>query len=246
MDIAPIIRQSLALWQNPAFNELSPEDVVASANRCFMRHSLDLDLTPDAAFYTAVSEPFSFSSNDEREKLIEDEGIDDVSRIVRVESRSSTSTSPDDWSEESLASFDNWSDILERDGDFVTFYSGDDGLVMVVPRDVTSLEFRIIYRRLRERLEAFGDSVDIPSIYEPLFVYDIALDFGETIDNLSPEFASKKATKMPFLQLRRQDELARIERWQRSQKGNSPTYRRAFNDRRIGPRIGPRRFTINF
>jgi hypothetical protein len=77
---------------------------------------------------------------------------------------------------------------------------------------------------------------ELPSIYEPLLVYDLALEFGELIDNLSPEFAAKKTGKMVYLRERRSDAYTRVEKWRRSQKGAAPNRRRAFNDRSGGCR----------
>ena len=72
MNVAPIIRQALELWANPSFTELPVETIVSAANRCFNRHSIDLDLTADAAFYAAKSAVFTFPDSDAREIVLTD------------------------------------------------------------------------------------------------------------------------------------------------------------------------------
>lgn len=246
MDIARVLRQVLDLWGSPPFTELPPEVLLDCANRCISARFLDLDLTPDACFVTAKSDTFTFASSTAREKDLS-AIIDDVSRVSRVESRSSTSTNEDDWEEERVASFENWNDAVERgDGNFVSFYGTPPALTMVVNRDVSAYMFRIVYRQLAENIKTPSEVVDLPSIYEPVLVYDIALEAGELIDNQSPEFMQKKASKMQYLAMRRDDSLKRIDKWRRSQRGTGPTTRRPFNDRAQILNTGRRRFTVNF
>lgn len=247
MNLAPIIRQSLELWQSPPLTELPPETIVGAVNRCISERFLDLDLTVNACFATAYSSTFQFSASTSRERDITALFPDNLSRILRVESRRSNSTSEDDWAEERHASFENWNDISERsDGDFVAFYGVYPNLTMRVARDVSSLEFRIVYQEMRDKIEAFDDEIELPAVYETALVYDLSLEFAELIDNQSPEFAAKKADKVPYLMGRLQDCLARIEKWRKSQKGSSPTHRRAFSDRSAGAQTGRRRFTITY
>jgi hypothetical protein len=246
MNIAPIIRQSLDLWNNPSFTELSVDAIVDSANRCFSRHSLDLDLTSDAAFYSARSDIFTFPDADTREIILSGIPLDDVSRIIRVEVRGDNSTREDDWGSVNVVSYDSWDEALDRYGDSVAFYSSSDGLVMVSNRDGSRLDYRIVYKALRNAITAPDAVADIPGVYENLFVYDLALEFGEMIDNRSAEFANIKKTKMPYLMDRLRDEYDRIEKWRKNQKQSGPTYRRAFNDRIPGVRLGPRKFTVRF
>lgn len=236
----------LALWQNPADTELSEEDFISCANRVITQRGLDLDLTPDAAFSTVKSKVFNFASSESRERALANV-IDDVSRVIRVESRTAGSTSEDDWGEESRTSYDNWNEITERgDGDFVTFYSNADGLNIVVARDVANLEFRIEYRQLRDKIITPTQLIDLPAIYEPVLVYDIALEVGELIDNQSDEFRKKKADKMSYLLGRLQDTEKRVDKWRRSQLGAKTTHRRAFNDRSGGLNIRKRRFSVTW
>jgi hypothetical protein len=88
--------------------------------------------------------------------------------------------------------------------------------------------------------------VDIPAVYKNLFVYDVALELGEIIDDRSPEFRVVKLDKMRYLQERLRDEDSRMERWRRSQRGKGPNRRRAFNDRSPGIHFTPRKFTVRF
>lgn len=247
VDLAGVIREALDLWQNPPFTELTPEAIASCASRCVSDRFLDLSLTPDACFLTVKSNTFTFASSTDREVEISDT-VGDVSRVDRVESRPISSTSEDDWEEERIASFENWNDIMERtDGNYVAIYGLSPSLKMVVNRDVSTLSFRIVYQSLRDSILTPTSFVRMPVIYRPVLLYDMALEFGELIDNQSPEFAAKKAGKMPYLEGRRADALKRVEKWQRSQRGTSPTTRRAFNDRGgSGIQPGRRRFTINF
>lgn len=246
MQTSRIISQALDLWQNPALTELSIDAIVDSTNRCFSRHSIDLDLTADIAFYTAKSDVFTFPDTDAREIVLAGIPIDDISRIIRVESRGDTSTNEDDWEEVVLASYDNWNEIQDRYGDFVSFYRGSEGIVMVTNRDGSRIDYRIVYHALRDRIEAPDAVADIPSAYENLFVYDLGLEFAELIDNRSPEFQQLKRTKMPFLMQRYQDEFERMEKWRRNQRGSGITHRRAFDDRLPGVRTGARKFAVRF
>lgn len=216
----------------PGYQELSAETILDAGNRILSQHNLDMDLTPDACFFTGVSETFVFDSSTAREKLLDIAAIDDISRIIRIQSRTAGSTDEDAWTPETQGSYENWDSLVERqDRDFVAFYTSEDGLTMVVARDVSALEFRIVYKVLQDKITSSSAVLGLPSIYEPLLVYDLALEFGELIDNLSPEFAAKKTGKMVYLRERRSDAYNRVEKWRRSQKGAAPNRRRAFNDR---------------
>jgi hypothetical protein len=248
MDLASIFRQSLELWQNPAETELPEETFINIANRCLTQRNIDLDLTPDACFFTIKSDTFTFADSTSREADLEDLGLaDDISRITRVESRSQDSTSEDDWTEETMASFDNWNDVMERgDDNFCAVYGTHPNLKLVVNRDVSDLEFRLVHRVMQTKITTTDTVLEIPAIYEPVLIYDIALEMGEVIDNNSPEFMKKKAAKMPYLEARLKDTIERIDKWRRSQTGTSVTRRRAFNDRQPVFSTNRKRFTINF
>lgn len=244
MDLAKAIRQSLEFWNNPPLTELPPETVTNVANRCVSERFLDLDLTPDACFLTVKSNSFSFGSIAAREYPLS--FLDDISRVVRVESRSIGSSTDDDWEEERVSSFENWNDITERgDGNYCAFYGAPDNLTLVVNRDVSNLEFRIIYKQLQSRIETPSDLVSLPDVCETLLVFDMALEYGELIDNQSPEFLAKKRDKMPYLAGRRDDAMKRFEKWRRNQRGLSVTTRRSFSDRQDF-KTGARKFTVNF
>lgn len=247
INLSSVLRQVLDLWQNPPVTELSDEAFLAAANRCLTQYNIDLDLTPDAAFHTSVSSAFQFADSDAREKDLS--GIVNpltLSRIVRVESRMATSTNEDDWEEETITSFDNWNDVKERgDADFVAIYGRTGALTLVVARDVSRLQFRVVYRAIQDTI-ATVTTISLPPIYEPLLVYDIALEAGELIDDRSPEFHRRKSEKMQYLALRRQGAADRIDAWRLDQKGSSITHRRPFNDRNTGIKTSRRRFTVNY
>jgi hypothetical protein len=247
MNLANVFRQALELWQNPPDTELSEETFVNCANRCVTQRGVDLDLTPDACFATVKSNEFQFDGPDSREVSLEGVGITDISRKIRVESRDLTSTNEDDWEEETIASFDNWNDTMERQGNFVAFYGTTPSILMVVNRDVSDHSFRLVYRQLQPKLASISSVVELPDIYEPVLVYDIALEMGELIDNQSPEFLKKKSDKMPYLIGRLKEAVDRADKWRRSQRGTSVTRRRRFDDRMptFGTN-GTRRFTVNW
>lgn len=240
MNFAEIIRPALDFWNNPPFTELSQETIVGAANRILSEHKIDLDLTADACFAAEKSRIIRFSSDDQREKRVDGYfSPADLSRILRVESRGNGSTSEDEWREESHTSYENWNDVMERsDRDFVAFYGIPGDIKMVVGRDVSQLEFRIIYQAVQEDIQSRTQVLSVPGVYKPLLTYDLALELGELIDNYSPEFQSRKADKMKYLGMRRMAAFDRIEKWRRSQKGTSVTTRRAFNDRSAENRRG--------
>lgn len=244
IEFASVIRQALDLWHNPPYTELSVDAITDAGNRVLSQHSLDLDLTPDACFFTQYSDTFSFFEAVLDREVVE-VSVDDISRITRVESRDSSSTNDADWQEESVTSFENWNDVMERtDGNYVAFYGLPSELHMVVNRDVSNLTFRIVCKVLNPKLSVITEVIDMPAYYEALLVYDLALEFGELIDNLSPEFTAKKAAKIPSLMLRRKDAHDRLDKWRRSQKGLSVTTRRAFNDRNAN--TSSRKFTARY
>jgi hypothetical protein len=118
------------------------------------QHNLDMDLTPDACFFTGPSETFVFDSSTSREKLLDDlDDIDDISRIFafnrgRREARTMTHGRPSSSGHTRIGI-----QIIERqDKDFVAFYTSEDGLTMVVARDVSALEFRIVYKVLQDKI----------------------------------------------------------------------------------------------
>jgi hypothetical protein len=247
MNLTSIFRQALEYWDNPSDQELPRETFINSANRCLRQRGLDLELTSDACFFTQKSDTFQFSGPDARETDLS--WLDPApSRIVRVESRGLGSNSEDDWEEETRASHDNWNDIMERgDDNYCAVYGNTPNLTLVTNRDVSALEFRVVYRSMQPNIASLTDPLSVPSIYESVLVYDIALDIGELISNDSPEFKQMKSTKMPYLQGRLEDAIDRIDKWRRSQHGTSVKRRRSFSDR--VPTFGVtnrRKFTITF
>lgn len=238
-------REALDLWQNPPVTELPPETVMDAFNRALSRRFLDLDLTPNASFLAQRSKPFTFSSPDAREKNIS--SIGDLSRILRVESRALSSVSDDDWIEERITDFENWNDTMERtDGNFVAFYGTPPALTMIVSGDVSAYEFRIVYEQQQAAVTSDTADILLPDNFKPLLVYDLALEFGELIDNQSPEFAVKKKSKMVYLLERQSEAKAQIDRWRKAQKGTSITTRRGFNDRQTTFNTRRRRFSITY
>lgn len=245
MDFATIFREVLALWQGPSYTELSLEDLLAAGNRSVRKALIDLDLTPDAAFLAVNSVAFMFNSSEDREKDLS--MLSDLSRPFRVESRGLDSTSDDDWEEERIASFENWNDIMERgDGNYVAFRGTPPALTMIVNRDASDLEFRVVYSQQAVEVTGTSDSIALPPLFKPYLVYDIALEVGELIDNQSPEFLRKKDSKMLYLASRKKEAHDQLNKWRRAQKGTSVTTRRAFNDRQAVPGIGLRRFTVRW
>lgn len=244
MDIAKVIRQALAFWGNPSMAELPPETVVEAVNRAFQRHAVDLDLAPDAAFYSATSSPVTLTAT-EREKLLD--GITDLSRVIAVESRPVASANADHWERQTIRSFDHWDTAeLAIGGYAVALRRTVAGLVLVVPENVSAISFRIVYRALRPRIAETDATANLPDAYEGLMVYDLALELGEIIDDRSPEFRARKTDKMRYLLGRVSEESDRAERWRRAQNGGGPKRRRAFNDRGLHGPLAPRRFTVRY
>lgn len=245
MDIGTINRQALDLWNFPSYTELTLDSQIECANRRIQEVFLELDLTPEASFLAAKSTVFTFASSTAREKTLSSDAPN-CSRVLRVESRAVTSNNEDDWEEERRSSYENWDDTVRRtDGNFCAIYGLPPALTLVVSRDVSALEFRVIYQTMQGREDSTTKTLILPPIFETFFVYDIALEFGEMIDNRSDDFRKKKAEKMAYLLQRRQDAWKKIEKWRRSQKGLSTTTRRPFNDRG-GIIRGTRKFTVRW
>jgi hypothetical protein len=245
IDTAAVFREVLEFWNGPSEGELSLDAFLSAFNRRVREALLDLDLTPDAAFLAVRSSTFQFDSPDTREKSLS--FLVDLSRPIRVESRGLDSSSEDDWMENTHASFENWNDTMERgDDNFIAFYGMPPDLRMIINRDASNEEFRVVYTSQPPSVTSTSDQVVLPDHFQPYLVYDISLEVGELIDNYSPEFLKRKADKMAYLLERVKETKTRLDRWRRSQKGTSPTTRRPFNDRNAGW-LSPRRyrFTIN-
>lgn len=245
LDFGTLVREVGDLWQSPAMTELPLEVLLGICNRSVRQVLIDLDLTPEAAFLAVRSAQFSITNPDTREKDLS--FLDSLSRPERLESRSNISTSDDDWTEVVITSFENWNDIMERaDNDYAAFYGTPPALRMIVNRDFSNEVFRLVYTAQAVDVTGTTDSVALPDSYKPFLVYDIALECGEAIDNLSPEFQAKKRTKMPYLAQKRAEAKAQMDRWRRSQRGSSVSQRRSFSDRNTGLNFGRRRFQIQF
>jgi hypothetical protein len=241
MNLGEIYRQVLDLWNNPPYTELSPETLLACANRRITKQSIDLGLTPNAGFFLAISSAFTIDGYSKDLSGV----IQDISRPLRVESRSAGSTGDNDWTEQRHVSFENWNDVGERgDGDFIAFYGIPPALTISTQTDGSNTEYRVIYQRLADKATSTSSLLDLPNVYEPFLVYDIALEAGELIDNQSPEFQKKKESKMVYLFNRKVEAEEQVDKWRKSQKGSSVTTRRAFNDRAAALETGSLQFTF--
>lgn len=249
IDLAQVHREALDLWQNPPYTELSRDAQVDAANRCIQQRYLDMGMSPASGMQLVTSDPFTFPTGTDTRTCDLGEFIEDTDQflsISRLEYRTSTSTSEDDWQEVVLSSYDNWNDVMERSDDVfccvVAPEDADGDGVLRISFDPTNLEFRAVYRSQPETAQVDGYVEMLPDAFRALLVYDTALEFGELIDNQSPEFQTKKAAKMKYLLARQQDTLERFDKWRRSQHSQSITKRRAFNDRSGNTLFGRRGF----
>lgn len=238
IDSAQVLREALDIWQNPPYTELSRDAQVDAANRCIQQRYLDMGMAPASGMRLVTSDAFTFPAGTNTRICGLSTFIDDTDQflsISRVEYRSATSTYEDDWQEVVLSSYENWSDVMRRNDALFCCVVGPedadgDGLLRV-SFDPTNFSFRCVYKTQPDTTRVDGQIEMLPDAFRALLVYDVAIEFGELIDNQSPEFQTKKATKMKYLLLRQQDTLARFDKWRRSQRGQSVATRRAFNDR---------------
>lgn len=231
MNVSSVIQQALQLWNYPPMTSLSPESIVNAFNRIALMHQIDLSLTPNAAFNTEVTPPFRFPNATDYEMDISSL-VPDLSSITRVESRPAGVTDDAGWLPERIASFDNWNKHNWRgDGTYVAFYSNANGRFMRVNAPPLDTQYRIVYHTLLRKIDTPSDFLEMPPEYESLLVYDLALEFSELIDDTTPEFLMKKASKTTYLTARRAEAMRQADKWRRSQLGNVPTRRRPFNDR---------------
>jgi hypothetical protein len=242
IDLGRVLRQVNDIWNNPPYTELSDDTFLDCANRRITQRMLDLNLTPGAGMMLKKSPPFTFSGSVRDMSGLMPDGL----RILRLEFRASGSTSDLDWQSVAVMNEEDWPDALERgDKDCCAFYGTPPNLKLELAFEPGDSAFRAVYQVAGAQIDDLtASAVDLPNYFEPVLVYDIALECGELIDNQSDEFAKKKSTKMPYLARMLQDSLTRFDHWRMSQGGRKGS-RRPFNDRG-GSNFGNRKFRVNF
>lgn len=224
-----IIKQVYQFWNRPAESDLPQDDVVEIINRKVNRLLLLAQLS-DRNYLAVLSTPFSFNGT-ERTKVL---NLDDLSSIVRVESRS-VGSDDNNWSEEVISDFGSWNDVESNIVDSVAFYGSGDTLTMAVNRDASSLEFRILYETGGVSLSGFGAMIPtIQDLFKSLIFYGTAAEAGMQIDHLNAEAEKSRDKKVTYLLAQELQAIDDYKKWLLNDPGQAVTYREAFNSTRSG------------
>jgi hypothetical protein len=223
-----IIKEVYAAWNRPAETDLPQDDVVTIVNRKVNRLLLLAQLT-DRNYLAVLSSPITFGSD--REKTL---NIDDLSSVVRVESRS-LGSSDDNWSEEVISDFGSWNDAQQSTTDMVAFYGMGDNLKMAVNRDASSLEFRILYETGGVSLSGFNAMVPmVQDLFKSIIFYGTAAEAGMQIDNMNESAERSRDKKTTYYLAKEQEAIKDYEKWLLNDPGQAVQYREAFNSTRAG------------
>lgn len=226
-----VIQKAYELWHKPANTRLPVESVVSALNRITADIFAEMQLT-SLNYFAAVSSAFTVSDST-RKRLI----TEPVSTVVRVESRPSGSSSEDDWEEELLWDYGDWNNAGNKPMNAVSVYGNTDAMYLVVNRDPTDREFRMIYETEGDLEGIIADGIDadingLPVLFQFLFEYALALECGELIEDDSEEFRKRKKDKMVYLSVKTQQAYESLDKWLKNRKPQSVTTREAFNIRR--------------
>ncbi len=227
-----VIKDCYEYWNGPAETDLRQSVVIKIINRKVNRLLLKLQLS-DKNYLAVLSEPFSFNGS---ERTVSLTSLDDLSAVVRVESRSSGDTNDDNWSEEVISDYGSWNDSLLSRLDSVAFYgSSPDNLTMAVNRDASGLEFRILYETGGVNLTAFNDSVPVfQDFFRSTIFYGVAAEAGIMLDGLNAEGEASRDKKVGYAQMQEDMAIRDFKEWLLNDPGQAIAYRQAFNDSRLG------------
>lgn len=228
--IGDSIKDVYQFWGRPAESDLPQSDVVTIINRKINRLLL-LSQLSTRNYLAGLSTPFTFNGS-EMTKTI---NIDDISAVVRVESRTVGS---DDlaWSEEVISDYGAWNDVMDSRIDSVAFYGNTvDGLTMAVNRDASNLEFRILYETGGVSLSNFNDSVPVvQDFFRSLIFYGAAADAGMQIQGLTADEEKSRDKKVTYALAQESQAIDDFRKWLLNEPGQAVAYREAFNSTRIG------------
>jgi hypothetical protein len=221
-----IVKDTLAWWNRPSEQELPVRDLVTIINRKVNRLLLLLQLS-DKNYLAKLSDPITF--NGLTRELTD---ISDLSSIVRVESRS---IGADDqaWSEETVGDYGSWNDAMDSRTDQVAFYGSGDSLMMAVNRDVSSMEFRILYETGGVSLSGIADAVpSLQDFFRSTVFYGTAAEAGMQLHGLNEAEQKERDKKVGFLVGKEIESVDEFRRWMLNSPGQSVAFREAFDSTR--------------
>lgn len=225
-----VIQKAYEFWGKPANTRLPVNSVVSALNRITAKIFAKMQLT-SLNYFAGVTSPFTINST--RKRLI----TEPVSTVIRAESRPANSTSEDDWEAEDIWDYGDWNNAHNKPMNAVSVYGNVDAMYLVVNRDPTNREFRLVYETEGDLASIIADGIDadingLPLLFQYLFEYALAFECGELIEDDSEEFAKKKKDKMIFLFQEREAAYRELEQWLKNRKPQSVSIREGFNSRR--------------
>lgn len=228
-----VIREVYRIWQNPAISRLDSTAVVDALNRVYSQRKIEFGLS-GGSFLAKVSNPFSIN-NSTRTANLYDAGVEEHFLQARVEVSPNNSTGYEtDWREVKIASYADWETYRSHSELYAAFYGSADSPQILVNHPSQNLVYRLIYEPEGAEVGEESDGLDFPRLFQPLLVYDTAIEAGILIDDDSPEFARKLERNLRVLAMRQMEAHELFRKWLASRKSQSVGTRQAFNDRSGG------------
>lgn len=231
-----ILREVFRIWNNPATSRLSSASVVDALNRVYSQRKLELGLS-GGSHLAKVSNPFLIDS-DSRTGNLSDSGVETHFLQARLEVASENANGMEtNWQEVKVASYADWETYRNRNTLYAAFYGSADSPNIIVNHSPKSLQYRLIYEPEGAISGEETDGLDMPRLFQPLLVYDTAIEAGILIDDDSPEFARKMERNLRVLAVRQNEALKLFKRWLGARRSQSVETRQGFderNDRQFG------------
>lgn len=233
IQVISVIREAYELWNNPSHSRLNPEAVVRGLNRVFSQRMIELGLS-GGSYLAQISAPFTID-NETRTRELATTSIDtDEGHFlnVMIQCRAVNSTDAREWQEVLTGNFSDWTVYQNSPKLYGAFYGSADSPTLIVNHPTSNLQYRLIYEPKSALAgEDSATELDFPRLFQPLLVYDTAIEAGELIDDESSEFQKKYDRKLKYLIVRQQDALERFKDWLRSRKNQAATVRQGFHER---------------
>lgn len=224
-----ILRQVFRIWNNPALSRLDSNAVVDALNRVYSQRKLDFGLS-GGSFLAKVSKPFTVDDYTRTVDLTR-VGVEEHFLQCRLEAASGITGRETDWHEVRLADFGDWETFRQSATFYAAVYSSSDSPQLVLNHSPLNTVYRLIYEPEGAKVGEESDGLDMPRLFQPLLVYDTAIEVGMLIDDDSPEFARKAERNIRLLAVRQNDALQRFEKWLSNRKSQSVETRQGFNER---------------
>ena len=228
MRVGDLISDVYEFWGAPSEQELPQKHIITIVNRKTNRLLLLSQLT-DRNYLAVLSDPFELPA--EGDTL----PFDNIGSIVRVESRSAGSDS-DSWAEEKIVDYGDWQDARDSWPDAVSFAANPvDGLMMFANRDVTSLEFRLLYETPGVSLTQFNSSIPmLQDMFRSTLFYGVAAEAWIQLHGGNQADEAAKANRISYLLDQEEKALKEFKEWLRNQPGQAVAFREPFNSTRPG------------